>query len=57
MLYAAQSALGYSVGNAAHGLANNSMTDAERAELGVNDLEYHFRYARIPHATENSCTD
>lgn len=41
--YAAQSAVGYNVGKAAQGLANNSMTDAQRAELSSDDPEYHFR--------------
>lgn len=48
ILYAAQSGLGYSVGNAAKGLANNGMTDAERASLSVDDPEYQFRWV-LPH--------
>ncbi|KJF61196.1 uncharacterized protein CIMG_11576 [Coccidioides immitis RS] len=43
ILYACQSALGYSIGNSAKGLANNSLTDAERAALSINDPEYQFR--------------
>ncbi|KAK2761670.1 hypothetical protein FQN54_001498 [Arachnomyces sp. PD_36] len=43
ILYAAQSALGYSVGAYAHGLANNSMSPTDRAELSVNNPEYQFR--------------
>ncbi|KAK2831948.1 hypothetical protein FQN49_007008 [Arthroderma sp. PD_2] len=43
MLYAAQSTLGYSVGNLAHGLANNIMSDKERATLPVGGPEYGFR--------------
>ncbi|KAA8641457.1 uncharacterized protein ATNIH1004_001922 [Aspergillus tanneri] len=43
LFYTAQTALAYSVGNAAHGLANNSMTDAQRAALSPDDAEYRFR--------------
>ncbi|KAM5478579.1 hypothetical protein McanCB56680_006270 [Microsporum canis] len=43
VLYAAQSTLGYHVGSQAHGLANNFMSNEERAKLSVDDPEYHFR--------------
>jgi hypothetical protein len=43
VFYAAQSALGWSVGNSAHGMANNSMTNAERAALSPDDVEYQAR--------------
>lgn len=36
-------ALAYSVGNAAHGLANNSMTEAQRAALAPDSTEYRER--------------
>ncbi|GAQ35537.1 hypothetical protein ASPNIDRAFT_194165 [Aspergillus niger] len=38
VFYTAQVALAYSVGNAAHGLANNSMTEAQRAALAPDTL-------------------
>jgi hypothetical protein len=41
--YSAQAALGYSIGNVAHGLANNGMSDAERAALLPSDPEYDLR--------------
>ncbi|KAE8370866.1 hypothetical protein BDV27DRAFT_165021 [Aspergillus caelatus] len=43
LFYTAQTALAYSVGNVAHGLANNGMTDAQRAALSVDDPEFRFR--------------
>ncbi|KJK67274.1 hypothetical protein P875_00117378 [Aspergillus parasiticus SU-1] len=43
LFYTAQTALAYSVGNVAHGLANNGMTDAQRAGLSLDDPEYRFR--------------
>ncbi|KAK6812489.1 hypothetical protein RU639_011735 [Aspergillus parasiticus] len=43
LFYTAQTALAYSVGNVAHGLANNGMTDAHRAGLSLDDPEYRFR--------------
>ncbi|OGM47934.1 hypothetical protein ABOM_002713 [Aspergillus bombycis] len=43
LFYTAQTALAYSVGNVAHGLANNGMTDAQRAGLSIDDPEYRFR--------------
>ncbi|KAK4184399.1 hypothetical protein QBC35DRAFT_506056 [Podospora australis] len=43
LLYTVQSTLGYQIGNLAHGLANNGMTDAERAALLVTDPEYDMR--------------
>ncbi|KID79646.1 uncharacterized protein G6M90_00g017460 [Metarhizium brunneum] len=41
--YTAQAALGYSIGNVAHGLANNGMSDAERVALSPSDPEYQSR--------------
>ncbi|KAJ4172542.1 hypothetical protein NW754_002743 [Fusarium falciforme] len=41
--YTVQTSLAYSIGSLAHGLANNGMTDAERAALSPNDPEYRFR--------------
>lgn len=41
--YSAETGLAYSVGNIAHGLANNSMTDAERKALDPNSEEYALR--------------
>ncbi|KAI1070956.1 hypothetical protein LB507_011025 [Fusarium sp. FIESC RH6] len=35
--------LAYNIGILAHGLANNGMTDAERAALSITDPEYNFR--------------
>ncbi|KAB8259282.1 hypothetical protein BDV32DRAFT_139004 [Aspergillus pseudonomiae] len=46
IFYTAQTALAYSVGNVAHGLANNGMTDAQRAALSIDDPEYRFRSCR-----------
>ncbi|RAH54611.1 hypothetical protein BO85DRAFT_499746 [Aspergillus piperis CBS 112811] len=43
VFYTAQVALAYSVGNAAHGLANNSMTEAQRAALAPDSTEYRER--------------
>ncbi|PYH32041.1 uncharacterized protein BO87DRAFT_339704 [Aspergillus neoniger CBS 115656] len=43
VFYTAQVALAYSVGNAAHGLANNSMTEAQRAALTPDSTEYRER--------------
>ncbi|RJE19148.1 hypothetical protein PHISCL_08511 [Aspergillus sclerotialis] len=43
VFYAAQSALGYEVGQASHGLANNSMTEAQRESLSPSDPEYQLR--------------
>ncbi|KAH2582165.1 hypothetical protein KXV99_009318 [Aspergillus fumigatus] len=40
IFYTAQTALAYSVGRVAHGLANNSLTDAQRAALSPDDPEY-----------------
>lgn len=44
IFYAAQSALGYEVGKAAHGMANNSMTPTQRETLSPSDPEYHLRF-------------
>ncbi|KAL1582165.1 hypothetical protein WHR41_09040 [Cladosporium halotolerans] len=41
--YAVETALAYSVGNAAHGLANNGMTPAERAALSPESPEFALR--------------
>ncbi|SPQ21357.1 7631b3e2-02ea-4778-971f-d3d7b935ac79 [Thermothielavioides terrestris] len=43
LLYSAQTTLGYEVGNLAHGLANNGMTDAQRAALSPDDPEFGLR--------------
>ncbi|KAI0857448.1 hypothetical protein F4860DRAFT_517902 [Xylaria cubensis] len=43
LFYTSQTVLGYSVGSVAHGLANNGMTDAERAALSPDDPEYQTR--------------
>ncbi|GAP93387.1 putative integral membrane protein PTH11 [Rosellinia necatrix] len=43
LFYTTQTILGYSVGSVAHGLANNGMTDAERAALSIDDPEYEMR--------------
>ncbi|KAH1808447.1 hypothetical protein KXX19_009669 [Aspergillus fumigatus] len=40
IFYTAQTALAYSVGRVAHGLANNGLTDAQRAALSPDDPEY-----------------
>ncbi|PYH94864.1 hypothetical protein BO71DRAFT_449827 [Aspergillus ellipticus CBS 707.79] len=43
IFYTAQVTLAYSVGKEAHGLANNSMTDAQRAALAPDSAEYRYR--------------
>ncbi|PLN80620.1 hypothetical protein BDW42DRAFT_170475 [Aspergillus taichungensis] len=43
IFYTAQTALAYSVGNVAHGLANNGLTDAQRATLSHDGPEYQLR--------------
>ncbi|RAH51261.1 uncharacterized protein BO95DRAFT_510276 [Aspergillus brunneoviolaceus CBS 621.78] len=43
LFYTAQVSLAYNVGAVAHGLANNSMTDAQRATLSPESPEYHAR--------------
>ncbi|KAI0552172.1 hypothetical protein F4679DRAFT_536230 [Xylaria curta] len=43
LIYAAETALAYSVGAVAMGLANNGMTDEERRALSPNSPEYHTR--------------
>ncbi|KAF7114202.1 hypothetical protein CNMCM5793_007780 [Aspergillus hiratsukae] len=43
LFYTAQTALAYNVGHVAHGLANNGMTDAQRAALSHDDPEYQWR--------------
>ncbi|KAF4211817.1 hypothetical protein CNMCM5878_002018 [Aspergillus fumigatiaffinis] len=40
VFYTAQTALAYSVGHVAHGLANNGLTDAQRAALSPDNPEY-----------------
>ena len=41
--YAAESALAYSIDNAAKGFANNGMTAEQRATVNANDIEYRLR--------------
>lgn len=43
IFYTAQTALAYSVGNVAQGLANNGMTSAQRTSLSPSDPEYVAR--------------
>ncbi|GFF25103.1 hypothetical protein IFM46972_01284 [Aspergillus udagawae] len=43
VFYSAQTALAYCVGAVAHGLANNGLTDAQRAALSPDDPEYRWR--------------
>ncbi|KAI1191955.1 hypothetical protein F5B17DRAFT_448370 [Nemania serpens] len=43
LVYAAETALAYSVGAVAMGLANNGMTDEQRRTLDPNSPEYHTR--------------
>jgi hypothetical protein len=43
VFYTIQSSLGYGIGYAAHGMANNSMTDEQRAALSPSDTEYQLR--------------
>ena len=43
-LYTTQSTLAYFAVNHGQGLANNAMTDAERAALSPGSTEYHLRY-------------
>ncbi|RMY87211.1 hypothetical protein D0861_05515 [Hortaea werneckii] len=43
LCYSAETALAYSVGNAAHGLANNGLTPAERDALSPESPEYALR--------------
>ncbi|KAI0392821.1 hypothetical protein F5Y17DRAFT_477232 [Xylariaceae sp. FL0594] len=43
LIYSAETALAYSVGAKAMGLANNGMTDEQRLSLSPNDPEYHTR--------------
>ncbi|KAI1821583.1 hypothetical protein F4861DRAFT_453759 [Xylaria intraflava] len=43
LIYAAETALAYSVGAVAMGLANNGMTDEQRRTLDPNSTEYHTR--------------
>ncbi|TRX87955.1 hypothetical protein FHL15_011159 [Xylaria flabelliformis] len=45
LIYAAETALAYSVGAVAMGLANNGMTDEERRALSPNSPEYHTSLA------------
>lgn len=46
IFYAAETALAYSVGHVAQGLANNGLTTEERAKLSQDHPEYQLRYAR-----------
>ncbi len=43
LLYTTQTTLGYEVGNLAHGMANNGMTDAQRIALSTASPEYDMR--------------
>ncbi|KAM5353851.1 hypothetical protein ACJ41O_000501 [Fusarium nematophilum] len=45
--YSFETGLAYSVGNIAKGLANNSMTDEQRAALQPNDPEYQLRRIQL----------
>lgn len=56
IFYTAQTALAYSVGNVAGGLANNSMTAAHRAALSPHNPEYQARYVSPEKMTENGWT-
>ncbi|PWY89911.1 hypothetical protein BO70DRAFT_368545 [Aspergillus heteromorphus CBS 117.55] len=47
IFYTAQIALAYSVGKAADGLANNSMTEAQRIALAPNSAEYRASDNRL----------
>jgi ubiquinone biosynthesis protein Coq4 len=51
IFYTAQTALAYNVGAVAKGLANNSMTDAQRIALSPRSSEYSARY--VPQREEN----
>lgn len=44
ILYTAQAALAYSVGDVSGGLANNGMTDAQRVALSPDNPAYRERY-------------
>ncbi|KAH3995765.1 hypothetical protein HBI56_145780 [Parastagonospora nodorum] len=46
LIYSAQCTLGHSYGTAAHGLANNRMSDVQRGVLSRDDPEYAFRVIR-----------
>ncbi|PON30800.1 hypothetical protein TGAM01_v200220 [Trichoderma gamsii] len=43
VFYIAETSLAYSVGHVANGLANNGMTDAQRAALSPDDPEFRLR--------------
>ncbi|KAF2657114.1 hypothetical protein K491DRAFT_691312 [Lophiostoma macrostomum CBS 122681] len=43
LIYTTQCSLGYTLGTAAHGLANNGLTAAERSALAHDDPEYNMR--------------
>ncbi|KAF3039645.1 hypothetical protein E8E11_000093, partial [Didymella keratinophila] len=43
LIYTAQTILGYNVGVASRGLANNGMTDVQRSALSPDDPEYGWR--------------
>lgn len=47
VFYIAETSLAYSVGHVANGLANNGMTDAQRAALSPDDPEFRLRWAAI----------
>ncbi len=43
VLYTIQSTMGYEIGNLAHGMANNGMTDEQRAALSPSNPEFDMR--------------
>ncbi|CAJ2506143.1 Uu.00g002730.m01.CDS01 [Anthostomella pinea] len=43
LFYSARTVLGHSVGDIAHGLGNNNMTDAERLAVPPGDPEYQMK--------------
>ncbi|KAF7545719.1 hypothetical protein G7Z17_g8958 [Cylindrodendrum hubeiense] len=47
LAYSAETGLAYSVGNIAQGLANNSMTDAERIALDPSSQEFALRQIQL----------
>lgn len=47
LFYTAQTALAYNVGRVAHGLANNGMTDTQRAALSHDNPEYQWRCVKL----------
>jgi hypothetical protein len=47
LLYTTQFTLAYFAVNHGQGLANNAMTDAQRAALSPDSTEYQLRYVRL----------